>query len=55
MGGILRINVGDIQTREGPFKWMLCHRSEHRGQMTGTVTSEGGGDVRMHMDVVHGN
>lgn len=55
MWGLLRVNVGHIQMREGHFKWMLCCRSEHRGQVTGKVTSEWGGDIRMHMDVVHGN
>lgn len=55
MWRILRINVGDIQAREGHFNWMLCHGSEHRGQVTGAVTSDGVGDIRMHVDIVHRN
>lgn len=29
--------------------------SDHRGRGTRAVTSELGGDIGMHMDIVHGN
>lgn len=48
-------NGEGIQMRKSHFKWVSCQGSEHRAQMTRVVTSEWGDDIRMHMDVVHGN